>query len=191
MKNFLRGVTICVAFCLTAALVRAACGDEEIKNQRYGFRQSVPSQGMLSAPLETKTQVLHYRTDSGIDYMIDVSRYAYSGVRETTTRNLPALQRLTDLHLHLMSKSVRQIQFQPFKLGSRVALQVRFELQKRWQGREYAMQYLCVLTVHRGQQFTFTIRNQRGNRFFSQSDGTAYDNRQEVVPLLGLFSFTR
>jgi hypothetical protein len=189
MKNGLRFVALLVA--LTAALVQAACGDEEIENQRYGFRQSVPSQGVLPAPLETKTQVLHRRTDSGIDYMIDVSRYAYSGVRETTTRNLPALQRLTDLHLHLMSKSVRSIQFQSFKLGSRVALQVSFELQKRWQGREYTMQYLCVLTVHRGLQFTFTIRNQSGNRFYQTQEGELYDNRREVLESLNLFSFTR
>jgi hypothetical protein len=127
MNSHLRFVASFVAvFGLTAGLIQAGCGGDEISNRRYGFRQFVPSQGMFTAPLETKSQVLHYITNDGIEYMLDVSQYEYSGVRETTTRNLPALQRLTNLHLHLMSKTVQKLNFSrsnsdrglPFKSAS-------------------------------------------------------------------------
>ncbi len=177
-------------FCALIGFSRAACGDDLIQNRRYHFVQFVPQRGMIPAPLESKSQVLHFQTDAGVDYAIDVGKYAFVGVRETNASNLAQLQSLTDLHLHLMSKSVRKIVFKRIKLGTRLALHVSFQLKKRWKNSDVLMDYVCVLTVHRGIQYTFTIRTQTARRFVGV-DHEYYDNFQEAVYLIYLFSFTR
>ncbi len=179
-----------IAFCAVIGFSRAACGDIPIKNRRYNFVQFVPTQGMLDVPLESKFQVLHVRTAYGVGYSIDVGQYAIVGVRETTTQNLAALQKVTDLHLHLMSKTVHRIVYNRSKLGSRLALRVSFQLTKRWKKTNVQMDYVCILTVHRGIQYTFTIRSPSFLRFNGSSNEPS-DQFESMLMLLNFFSFTR